>query len=526
MNSSLAQATPIADQKPHIGKPTRSPASHEDIAWHYTTPPARKVYLSVLGPRMPGATESQIVAFGKFVSAFVLYQVRHRDNPLAICVEERELRRRIGKQWLSLCGHLIIRGPTKRFNYSDRGKNCTREFSVFPEVAEAVNDAMVRKSWPPLELVRSDDKRMYKTDSAVVGGKNKGKHGHLNVPPSFEINTTLVKRYVDVCESWLVAAETSTAAALVPEEYRRRKEQQRAVQAHMPEGEFYYYWIRWVANKLVRARAVDAIPRALNGDGLFHQTYAQTNGKPRFTGQGKASLQGVQRELRYAALDGYWSYDIEACHHKILQWFAQSAGIKCPALDAYVLNRDNLRLLLAAALGHDDTDAVKKALLIIVYGGRFQRVVRDDSKEWALRELLGEQGQETLYNHPDFKRLHKELKLIFKHIVDSHKPKNGHKGQYQNVLLQFLPPTYTDDDGKTRKTSKAQIVAFVLQAIECKAMAAMVEASATPLVAIHDGIVTRDKADDMAVLVEAMTEATGIVFKLEESQIEAPKWLA
>jgi len=153
---------------------------------------------------------------------------------------------------------------------------------------------------------------------------------------------------------------------------------------------------------------------------------------------------------------------------------------------------------------------------MIVYGANFQWYEPyDDDDKVALMELLGTQGHEALKNDPMFKALKRELNQVFRFIVKHHAPTQGQKG-YKNAVGQTLK--------RTDNPKRSQVAAFVLQGVETQAAIAMVEASKTPLVLIHDGIVTAEP-EHIPKLENAMLESTGIEFTLQHEVIEKPAFL-
>ena len=195
-------------------------------------------------------------------------------------------------------------------------------------------------------------------------------------------------------------------------------------------------------------------------------------------------------------------------------------------LSEMIADRTKFRNTLANDIGVN-VETIKKALLIIVYGGRFQWKNDTDKPNWALLELLGEQKQRSLRAHPKFAKLYSEINKLFVVIIDNHKPKQGHQGRIQNALLQLLNKKYKCPCTGSLKPAKAsQKLAFILQGIECQAMQAMLQRAPRPLVAIHDGIVCGEPIGitEEARMIEQMKADTGINFRLEIEQITAPDW--
>lgn len=60
-------------------------------------------------------------------------------------------------------------------------------------------------------------------------------------------------------------------------------------------------------------------------------------------------------------MEGYWDYDIAACHFAILSHMADKLGRKFPVLDHYVANKSQIRKQLARDLKLREGE-VKKVL--------------------------------------------------------------------------------------------------------------------------------------------------------------------
>ena len=80
----------------------------------------------------------------------------------------------------------------------------------------------------------------------------------------------------------------------------------------------------------------------VGGDGHLLQQYWESP-SGRLYGLGEANLQNASKLVRKAALAGSWDYDIANCHFAIAAQMAAIAGLRCPALENYIVNKTVIR---------------------------------------------------------------------------------------------------------------------------------------------------------------------------------------
>lgn len=445
------------------------------------------------------------------------------NNDKAIAYKEDDLRRELSKDWKKWAGHIIHVGGAYRFS---KGESYTRELTVNIAASNAIQAELGKPhDKAGATIAKSADKQAIAKRTALVHGRKTPEFRvKTNLPAEIDVNVYGIEALETVYADWLDAIKSESMPELAVHAYLdlHKKTREESKYANKSADEFASVWERRISQRWFETQL--ALSSLSEETGRLKQYYEQRNGKPRYQGVSSqdrnisVSMQTCQKTLRRTALAGQWSYDIECCHHVAMQHYARLAGIECPVLDTLVLDRKKFRRLLSAETGIPYAD-IKKALLIIVYGGRFGWAEKyDDDRENALTQLLGKDGQRALAGNDTFKLLRVELHRIFKFIVEHHKPEIGSRGGIQNAVGQFLRPAKDD----TLKGS--QIVAFILQGIETKAALAMIDASKTPAVLIHDGIVCTDK-ENPKTLEMAMFDATGISFKVEEKQIQSPEFL-
>jgi len=96
-------------------------------------------------------------------------------------------------------------------------------------------------------------------------------------------------------------------------------------------------------------------------DGIV-TTYYYYNRTNRFTAIG-TSLQTISKEVRNAALTGYYEYDLVACQQQII-----AQNFDCPTVKAYADNRTEWRGTFAERFG-ESVKNVKNAITAMCYGG-------------------------------------------------------------------------------------------------------------------------------------------------------------
>jgi hypothetical protein len=75
------------------------------------------------------------------------------------------------------------------------------------------------------------------------------------------------------------------------------------------------------------------------------------------------SLQTAPSDVKAAALQGFWEYDLSNCHYTALEQLAARQGMRLPEVRWYLENKDAVRESLAQRIGSTDMDAVKQALI-------------------------------------------------------------------------------------------------------------------------------------------------------------------
>lgn len=185
--------------------------------------------------------------------------------------------------------------------------------------------------------------------------------------------------------------------------------------------------------------------------------------------------QQLKREHRKALFKSQYSYDIDACHPRILIALAERLGIPIPSINEYVSNKSEYRSQIAKDLQSTE-QFVKDTFNAAVNGSRL--------------------------SSPDFKdiREHSLVKSFIREV--------------QSVLKQVDElPEYTDS---LKDYSRPQKLPFVLQNIESEVMKMVHEKYPDMTLLIHDGFYGFTDAQNIIKRVEKDTfERFGIYIKFD-----------
>ena len=244
---------------------------------------------------------------------------------------------------------------------------------------------------------------------------------------------------------------------------------------------------------------VRSILELTNSNGKMPQCY-KTSAAGRFYAMG-LNLQNCSKLARMAALHGYYSYDIESCHHAIVLSLAEDYGIPCEHLRYYVENKKAFRTELADALGGQEwLPVVKEILIAIIYGAQ------KNEHFGVIQERLKADKFKDITNHPRFNGLYDELQEIFKVMID-----NATRNPKTNLVKNVLGRT----DKKAKKDS--QQVAHLLQGIESQALQAVLSVHQSTVVPLHDGWVCTD-SESILEAERAILKAAGIPLEVGEPE--------
>ena len=226
------------------------------------------------------------------------------------------------------------------------------------------------------------------------------------------------------------------------------------------------------------------------------------------------TLQNVCREVRHAALNKLFSYDINNCHYSIL---SQLTTNKTPTIEHYLKNKSQVRNRLSTDLSMN-IDDVKTILISIIYGARLGKY--KPRKVLANGEIIKGKAisnlckSEEVYNRAIKNKLIENLYLEVKEaghkIIEESRAKCGkYAGKVVNAMgLVSL------------SVEKSKLLSHILQGYEVKALEAMISVTKTDTaLLLHDGIVTYGR-HNISTLEAAIKREAGLVLSIDCQPIE------
>lgn len=216
------------------------------------------------------------------------------------------------------------------------------------------------------------------------------------------------------------------------------------------------------------------------------------------------NLQTSHRQVRYAALNGLYDYDIENCHYDILRQMAEKAGHECTAVSHYLDNKGLVRRTLAKEFGIT-IKQVKKVLLMLVYGASLS-----DDPDAAIPEEVGVDVAVGLYGHQFFNDMAKDIASARTAILRRTKIFRGGIRNMRGLEM------------KVKRKKDRHLLAHLLQGVESVALEAAHNLYASEIVLLqHDGFTATTPDLDIAAIEKAIFVATKYRLKLSiEEQIK------
>ena len=211
-----------------------------------------------------------------------------------------------------------------------------------------------------------------------------------------------------------------------------------------------------------------------------------------------ATLQGYNKEVRYAALQGCFAYDMESAHQSILLQLLEEEGADFTELDVlreYVNEKKAVRERLSKELGLP-IKAVKDILQALTYGARLSR----SRNEAVYKACSGDmEAVEKVVTHPWLRQYQQTFNQAHEILL-------GNKKTFKNI--KGLP---------CKKTSKPARLAHLLQGHERFVIDALIKRSEKGMVALllHDAIVFYGKAETEQ-LEEFVRHDTGFNLRFSE----------
>ncbi len=221
------------------------------------------------------------------------------------------------------------------------------------------------------------------------------------------------------------------------------------------------------------------------------------------------NLQSCKREIRQAALAGYWDIDISNCHFSIMAQMAKQFGLPCPAIDDYVMRKGCWRNVIAQEVGITKK-LVKKALNALGYGAP-----RSTSTYNEIPAQLGKERAAAFFKHHLAMALKKDIDVATSVILAKHPRKN-------NNLINLANRAIAIQDGEGGKVKKSSLMSHLLQGVEAAALEAAVRACRGKVLLLqHDGFSATEYIEP-EYLRAAVLEGTGYDLNFEVEKIQMP----
>lgn len=213
------------------------------------------------------------------------------------------------------------------------------------------------------------------------------------------------------------------------------------------------------------------------------------------------NLQKISKEVREAALDGCWDYDVENCHYSILYQLCKQKGLELRFVKQYLTNKDELRTRITNKTGVPKP-LVKQTLIALIYGSK-----PTTSDKSQLARTLGENYASSISENEDIKNIACDI------------------SKAQRLLLAEIQNGKCVNSMKKQKkcTSKSGVLSHILQGYESKVLNIVGSLYAQSLaLLVHDGWVSRDRLD-VGLLQSAIREQIGFDLAISEQQINFAK---
>lgn len=217
-------------------------------------------------------------------------------------------------------------------------------------------------------------------------------------------------------------------------------------------------------------------------------------------------IQSTPRDVRNAALEGFWDYDISNCHFSILNDWGLTLGCRSSAIGKYLNEKKEIRNRLAAECGVE-VSLIKESLIALLYGAS-----QSHKEEFSsIARSMGEAATKRFMNDPFIKSLVADIRRLRKPIVAALPRRRGMVG---NTLRVF---TSAKEDGK--KKSDANLLCHALQGCEAQALKAVLQTYGDQiLLPMHDGWISRTRLN-VPEIEDLLKKVTGFRLLVEEKQL-------
>ncbi|MBE5214704.1 hypothetical protein IG611_05040 [Pectobacterium sp. A535-S3-A17] len=246
-------------------------------------------------------------------------------------------------------------------------------------------------------------------------------------------------------------------------------------------------------HKIAQIEYILSIARA-NKSGHLPITYVQSD-CGRFYAENAINLQNCSREIRKAALAGFYDIDIENCHYTLLSQMCSRINVPTPCIDDYIANKKLVREHVAELFDISEDDA-KMILIALIYGSNLSPCA-------VLKKL------DVIYDSNAIKgsfinKLCKEINSVRKNVINDYK--NRTKGHFKILNDAGLIMKTKVDKNKNVKQSK--LLAHILQGAESFILQHMIRFMGDNIILLqHDGVTCKNtiNADELSKYIYANT---------------------
>ena len=410
----------------------------------------------------------------------------HKHYIGAISISEKEIR----SLFLGTAKKFneINRNPRQRYfsvsehkNNRKKSENVTKGFSPMPWMERALT--LFLESEPtPTELLNEKGQLIHKIPRAISSLDSSGLNAigwqGITVTNLIKVNTRNLQKIEEDYKLLLKALRQGIDVS----EYTDISENR----------------VHW---RVTAARILRLLATTKNFNGYIPQHYIQSSSGRLYSPS--ISLQTCPKEIRKAALENYWDYDIDCCHFAILGQMVQKLGFSCPAISNYVSNKNQIRGMIAGEVGIT-VGQVKTVLTATIYGAQRSQRSMD-----AIPKEIGLDAANRLYRSPTYNQLKDELATAKSAVLKNHPQLSG---QLINLFRKKIKPSEDPDT----------VMSHLLQGVEACALRAAIKGCMNEVILLqHDGFTT-SKRIDCKKAEKSILKATGYVLTLQEEQIRYP----
>ena len=311
--------------------------------------------------------------------------------------------------------------------------------------------------------------------SLTANGANSTRFKAAQLQPEMKIDVDDVRQFYAVTQSWLREEQCPPGCEGLYQVWNK-------IQDNPSDAAGEETANKRVQRASIQALAMlDAARQYRTAGNLLPCTYAESV-QGRLYAEGPINLQNCIRELRQAALKGCHEVDIDNCHWALLSELSHRQGVEIPAIDYYLINKDEVRATLAKDLEISLGDA-KYVLVALIYGAKLSRSRKGYPS--AIQERIGLYSMINACSHRLLVPLYAELKKAARAVVKAAKKNSSKPGWIIN-----------DAGRQISSTSKpAKLLAHLLQGAESEILRVCMEWCPGIVVVQHDGFASRDPVD-------------------------------